>query len=47
MNTVLNDNWEDVLKEIGVGISHTIEVVVTDIFKKYFESIPIDEIFID
>ncbi|CAH0553019.1 unnamed protein product [Brassicogethes aeneus] len=47
MNMVLNDNWEEVMKEVGAGINHTIEVVVTNILKAYFEKIPYNEMFVD
>ncbi|CAH0557643.1 unnamed protein product [Brassicogethes aeneus] len=46
MNKVLNDNWEDVMKEIGPGITHTLDVVATSILKAYFENIPYEEMFV-
>ncbi|CAH0550088.1 unnamed protein product [Brassicogethes aeneus] len=46
MNMVLNDNWEEVMKEVGPGITHTIEVVVHNVVKAYLEQIPYREMFV-
>ncbi|CAH0550090.1 unnamed protein product [Brassicogethes aeneus] len=46
MNKVLNDNWEEVMKEVGPGITQTLEVVLHNVVKAYFEHIPYREIFV-
>lgn len=47
MNTFLNENWSDVIKEVGPGISKILESVITSIIKGYLENVPYDEIFLD
>lgn len=46
MNKFLNDNWEEVLKDLGGAISKTFEQILTSIFKGYMESVPFDEILL-
>lgn len=47
INRVLNDNWRDVIKELGPGIGRTFGSVVNSMMKGYLESTPYNEIFID
>lgn len=47
MNNVLNDNWSDVIKEVGPGIGRTIGGVINSMMQGYFESTPYNEIFMD
>lgn len=47
MNNILNENWVDVVKELGPGIGRTIGVIVNSVVKGYFNAVPYDEIFID
>lgn len=47
MNKFLNENWSDVVKEVGPGISKTLEEIITSIVKGYVENVPYDEVFMN
>lgn len=46
MNQFLNDNWREVMNEIGGSIGIALESVITSIFRGYLESIPYRYIFL-
>ncbi|XP_021925168.1 protein takeout-like [Zootermopsis nevadensis] len=45
MNTFLNENWRELLKELGPGIGEAISKVVSTILANIFELVPYDEAF--
>lgn len=45
MNTFLNENWRDVLKEFGPAIGETINKVIFTIIHSVTDKIPFEEIF--
>lgn len=45
-NNFLNENWEDVAKDLSPIISETINVIVTSIFKGYTNRVPYDDFFL-
>lgn len=47
MNNILNENWKDVVAELGGGIGNTIGVIINSILQAYFSAVPYNEIFID
>nr|CAH7747481.1 unnamed protein product [Callosobruchus chinensis] len=46
MNNFLNENWEEVVKEIGGAISQTIRTVARTISSGYFKKVPYRELLI-
>nr|CAI5868767.1 unnamed protein product [Callosobruchus analis] len=46
MNNFLNENWEEVIKEIGGAISQTIRTVARTISSGYFKKVPYRELLI-
>lgn len=45
MNRFLNDNWEDIMKELGPGIGRTFATVHNSVIEAYLETVPFNEIF--
>lgn len=46
MNQLLNENWQDVMKEISPGAGKAIAEVLGSVFKNYVEYVPLNEIFV-
>lgn len=46
MNAFLNENWRDVIKEIGGAISESIKAVIQRISIAYIEKIPYKDFFL-
>ncbi|XP_018570109.1 protein takeout-like [Anoplophora glabripennis] len=47
VNTFLNENWKEVLKEIGGALSETVRSVSRTIFTGYTSKVPFNELFLD
>lgn len=47
MNRFLNENWDEVMKELGPGIGRTLAAVNNSVFKAFFEIVPFNQIFTD
>ncbi|XP_017773965.1 PREDICTED: protein takeout-like [Nicrophorus vespilloides] len=47
MNKVLNENWEEVGKEVSPAINKTIKTIITSVFNKFLSKIPFDELVKD
>jgi hypothetical protein len=45
MNIFLNENWREVLKEMGPAIGEAIAEVVSTILTNIFELVPYDDSF--
>lgn len=46
MNTFLNENWRDILKELKPSISFAIEEIFKSIINRVFIKVPYDELFL-
>lgn len=47
MNNFLNENWQEVVKELGGAITHTISSVGRVISAGYFGKIPYHDLLLD
>lgn len=47
MNTFLNENWKDVLADVGPTIGEAMAQVITIILSNIFQLVPYDEAFPD
>lgn len=45
-NKFLNENSEEVVKDVGASVSETISAVCTNILKRLTSVIPYDEVFL-
>lgn len=45
MNTFLNENWREVIKEFGPAVSETLSQVITIIVNNITDLVPFDEVF--
>jgi hypothetical protein len=45
MNIFLNENWKELMKDLGPTIGKAMSQVITTIFYNIFELVPYDEAF--
>lgn len=45
-NQVMNDNWQELHKEINPVVAETISVYLTNILNNLFRQVPFDEVFL-
>lgn len=46
MNQILDDNWNEVLKDLGPAITTAVSAIVKQIFTAVLDHVPFDEIFL-
>lgn len=46
MNKFMNDNWEDVTKDLNPSFEDTVNNIVTGILQNLFNKIPYDNMFV-
>lgn len=44
MNKFINENWSEVMKEVGGGIAKTLSTILTSLVKGYIEAVPFNEV---
>lgn len=47
MNVFLNENWEDILKELQPGFEDSLSQAFLEISNRVFTKVPFDQIFLD
>lgn len=47
MNTFLNENWSDILKELQTSFENALAAAFSGISQQFFNRVPANQIFID